>query len=180
MCVSFLYLLHGRAGEQFPGRFIVFKGTQGFLELCLSQVPADDERCTDLQRIRASPLCENGEPGFVQQPELRHRLLEEQPQTTLMHQNATEVIHGQHVFQHRDQCEAGREFFLECGCLLHLFLRDPTCFHQKPSEQKRDVGHSTPWLYDGIAALQVSLQPVLQPPEIVLILDNYRHPGGQT
>src|SRR2546428_1561489 len=72
VCVSFLRPLHGRAGEKLPGRFIVCKGTQGFLELCLSQVPADDERCTDLQRIRASPLFENSEPGLVQQPELRH------------------------------------------------------------------------------------------------------------
>jgi len=175
MCASFLHPLYGRAGDKLPGRFIVFKGAQGFLEFCLSQVPTDDERCTDLERIRASLLFENSEPGFVQEPELRHRLLEEQPQTTLMHQNATEVIYGQYVFQHRDQSEAGRELFLECGRLLHLFLRDPACFHQKPSEKKRNVWHITPWLYDGTAALQVSLPLLLQPPEILLILFDYRH-----
>jgi len=114
MGIPFLCPLYARAGDKFPGRFIVFKGAQGFLELCLSQVSTDDERCTDLERIRATTLFERSEPNVVKKPELRHRLLEEQPQTTLMHQNAPEVIYGQDVFQHRDQSEAGREFFLEC------------------------------------------------------------------
>jgi len=175
MDIPFLCPLYARAGDKFPGRFIVFKGAQGFLELCLSQVSTDDERCTDLERIRATTLFERSEPNVVKKPELRHRLLEEQPQTTLMHQNAPEVIYGQDVFQHRDQSEAGRELFLECGRLLHLLLRDPACFHQKSSEKKRDVWHITPWLYDGTAAPPVSLQLLLQPPEISLILYDYRH-----
>ena len=39
----------------------MFEGTQGFLKIGLRQVAADDERCTDLQRVQATPRFELSE-----------------------------------------------------------------------------------------------------------------------